>query len=414
VEILVARQPILDRNLKVYGYELLYRSCDRSQTADGGEATLQVITNSFLSIGADKLLGGAKGFVNCPQSILTDERIDLLPTSNTVLEVLENVKPEPTVIAACRRLKDRGFLLALDDFTGQPGYDALIELADIIKVEFPALTLSARAKIRETYGKRGIRMLAEKVETRSEFLQALDMGYDYYQGYFFARPVIVKSREIRGYKARYINILREIHKPEVDRACVANLVRMEASLTHRLLRYINSAAFAIRGQISSVRTAMDRLGDDGTRKWLWLAALPQLAVDKPGELMTAAAIRARFCESIAPLAGLNDRPSDLFLMGMFSFLDAMLDRPLQELLTELYLPKDIEEALLGAAAPGNRMAMVLDLVQAYEAADWETSARLADQLQFPEQALGSLYLQSVAWADEIFSSNIAENQPLAG
>jgi len=404
VDIFVARQAIFDRKLNIYAYELLYRSrqTDSFDGLDGSEATLQVITNSFLSMGADKILAGVLGFVNCPQNLLADERIELLPLSTTVIEILESVKPEPGVIAACRRLKDLGYRLALDDFTGQPGYEALIDLADIIKVDFRCLDVAGREAICRKRRKNGTRLLAEKVETRMEFQQALEMGYDYFQGYFFARPETVRRREIGGYRANYINILKEIQKPEIDRIKVAELIQREASLTHKLLRYLNSAAFVRANRVGSIAMAITLLGDDGIRKWLLLAALPELAVNKPSELMMSAAIRARMCESIAPFAGLSGRRSDLFLTGMFSFLDAMLDRPLQELLRELHLSVDIREALLGNGSPENRVAMVLDLVRAYETADWDVLVKCGGRLMIQQEVLPDLYLQSVDWAEQIF------------
>ena len=308
--------------------------------------------------------------MNCPQALLDDERLGLLPQAITVIEVLETVQPDPNVIAACRRLKDMGYTLALDDFIDQPGYEGLIGLADIIKVDFRELTVNRRRAVCEKYGKRGIRMLAEKVETREEFQQALEMGYDYYQGYFFARPVTLRNREIAGYKANYLNLLREIHKPEIDRPRVTELIQREASLAYRLLRYINSAAFDRLGRVSSIPRALALLGDDGIRKWTWLAALPNLAVNKPSELMVNASIRARFCELIAPAAGLENRQADLFLMGMLSRLDAMLDRSLDELLPELRLARDLEEGLLRPVPAENPLAAVYALVRAYEAAEW--------------------------------------------
>jgi len=420
VDVFVARQAIFDRTLKIYGYELLFRSCltDRYDGQDEALASLQVIANSFLTIGAGKIVGGRQAFINCPQSLLSDARVEVLPRATTVIEILESIKPEPEAIAACRRLKDLGFRLALDDFTGQQGYEAFIELADFIKVDFrdvPKAEPEAiaaccrlkdlgfrlalddftgqqgyeafieladfikvdfrdvpkaeRASICARYGKRGIRMLAEKVETRQEFQEALDFGYDYYQGHFFARPSIVTGREITGYRLNYLNILKEIHQPEIDHRQVTELIQWEVSLTHRLLRFVNSAAFERSARVGSIGEAVALLGDEGIRKWVWLAALPELAANKPGELIISATIRARFCELIAPLAGLASRQSDLFLIGMLSLLDAMLDRPLEELLAELHLASDMEDALLSRESPGNGVASVYAMVRAYEAAD---------------------------------------------
>jgi c-di-GMP-related signal transduction protein len=404
MDVFVARQAIFDRNLKIHGYELLFRSrqVDSFDGSDGDMATLQVIANVFLSIGADKMLGGGRAFVNCPQSLLADERIGLLPPETTVIEILESVQPTPDVIADCRNLKAQGYRLALDDFTGQAGYEPLIDLADIIKVEFPALCVAERKAICKEFGKRGIRMLAEKIETQEEFKQALGMGYDFYQGYFFARPATMRSRQIPGYKQHYLDILREVHKHEVDRRRVANLIQRDVSLAHRLLRYVNSAAFTRIGDVGSITEAVALLGDDGIRNWVWLAALPKLASDKPGELVISAMIRARFCESIAPLAGLANRASDLFLMGLLSFLDAMLDQPLEELLAELHLPRDMERALLGGRSAKDRLATVYTLVRNYEDAEWDGLVKCINQLQMKQEALPGLYAHSVAWAEEMF------------
>ena len=404
MDVFVARQAIFDRKLKIYGYELLFRSRQVSSFdgSDSDMATLQVMANVFLSIGADKMLGGGHAFINCPQSLLADDRLALLPPKTTVIEILESVQPAPEVIAACRSLKAQGYQLALDDFTGQAGYEPLIDLADIIKVEFPALCVAERKAICKKFQKRGIRMLAEKVETREEFEQALDMGYDLYQGYFFARPATVRSREVAGYKNHYLSILREIHKPEVDHKQIAKLILQEVSLAHRLLRYVNSAAFERIGDVGSIAEAVALLGDEGIRNWVWLAALPKLASDKPNELVISAMIRARFCESIAPWTALSGRASDLFLMGLLSFLDAMLDRPLKELLAELHLPRDVERALLGARSAKDRLATVYALVRNYEDAQWDSLVKCADQVQMRQEALPALYAQSVAWAEEMF------------
>lgn len=413
MDVFVARQAIFDRDLKIFGYELLFRSrsSDVFDGSDEASSTLQVITNSFLSIGSERILGGGKAFINFPQTLLNDERMELLPKQTTVIEILETVKPEPEVIAACRRLKSRGYTLALDDFIGQPGYEALIGLADIIKVNFRALTVAQRAAIRARYGRRGIKMLAEKVETRQEFRQALDMGYDYYQGYFFARPVTLQQKEIGGFRLNYLNLIREIHRPEIDRARVAELIQTEVSLAYRLLRYINSAAFHRKARVGSIRAAIDLLGDDGIRKWTWLAALPTLALNKPSELMISAAVRARFCELLSSGDGLAKREADLFLMGILSLLDAMLDRPLEELLPELHLPADLEEALLKKNSDRNQLSAAFSLVRAYEVADWDTLLQCARQLQVAAERLPDFYLESIVWAQERFMEGAPATTP---
>jgi c-di-GMP-related signal transduction protein len=283
----------------------------------------------------------------------------------------------------------------------------LIALADIIKVDFRLLTVPRRAAIRAKYGRRGIKMLAEKVETRQEFHQALDMGYDYYQGYFFARPVTLRQKEIGGFRVNYLNLIREIHCPEINRVRVAELIQTEVSLAYRLLRYINSAAFHRKARVGSIRAAVDLLGDDGIRKWTWLAALPSLALNKPSELMVSAAVRAHFCELLAVGEGLANREADLFLVGILSLLDAMLDRPLEELLPELHLPGDLEGALLQKSGGGNQMSAAYSLVRAYEVAEWDPLLQCARQLRIAPERLPDLYLESIVWAQERFMDGAA-------
>lgn len=406
MDVFVARQAIFDRNLNVYGYELLFRSC-RSEAFDGADGTLasaQVITNSFCSIGVEKLLAGKRAFINFPRDLLIGEFASVLPSQTVVIEILESVEPDPEVIAACRSLKGRGYLLALDDFIPRECYDPLAALADIIKVDFRTTPEAERRALIRRYGQDGIRMLAEKVESLEESARARDLGYAYFQGYFFARPVIVAGRQIPSLKLNCLRILQEIHRPELEYGQMENLIRRDVSLSYKLLRYINSAAFAWHSRIESIRQALVLLGEQEIRKWVSLVALPDLALDKPSELVVSAILRARFCELLAPWAGLPDRKADLFLMGMFSLLDAMMDRPLAELLAELHLAGEVRDVLLGKAAPDNRLAAIYALVRAYEGAEWDRLAATAARLNVPKEIIPELYLDAVHWSDRIFQT----------
>jgi len=247
-------------------------------------------------------------------------------------------------------------------------------MADIIKVDFLATPEAERRRLVRRYGARGTKLLAEKVETPEEFQQAYQMGYSYFQGYFFARPVIITGRAIPAFKVHYLQILRETNLPELDYQRLENLIKQEISLSYKLLRYINSAAFGWRGQIQSIKQALVLLGESESRKFVSLVALPFLAQDKPEELVVSAVIRARFCESIAPRVGLSSRTADLFFLGMFSLLDAIMDRPIEEVLAEISLAPDVREALLEKSCGHNPLGWILRLVRSYEAAEWEALA----------------------------------------
>jgi len=405
MEVFVARQAIFDRRLKVFGYELLFRPCRECVSAGAADsaASLQVITNSFLSIGMERLLAGTKAFINFPQDLLADPRTLSLPADKIVIEILETVRPEPEVIATCRALREKGYVLALDDFSHMKGWDRLANLVSIIKVDFRATSEAEQQALVERYAGRGICMLAEKIETHEEFERACKMGYHYFQGYFFARPVIVSRREIPGNKLSYMRILQEIHRPELELFALEALIQRDVSLASKLLRYINSSLFGWINPVHSIRQALALLGEQDIRNWVSLAALPTLASDKPDELIRTALLRARFSELLAKWAGLGHRKADLFLVGLFSLLDAMLGRSLAEILDEMRLGGDIANALLGKARPDNSLAGVYALVRHYEDGHWTGLAEIASSLRVPFEIIPDLYLEAASWADQIFS-----------
>ena len=404
MDVFVARQAIFDRQLQVYAYELLSRSCLNGATSEANDlsASLQVITNSFLSLGVENVLAGKRAFVNFPRELLQDKRALLLPPKTTVIEILETVKPEPAVLTACRALRKKGYTLALDDFIPDHGWADFVKLVDIIKVDFRATPPAERRALVTRYAPWGIRLLAEKVETRAEFREARDMGYHYFQGYFFARPVTLARHEIPVCKLSHLRILEQIHRPELDYPAIEKLIRREVSLASKLLRFINSALFSWSRPVQSIVQALTQMGDLSIRTWVSLAALPSLMVDKPDELMRTALVRARFCELLAPHAGLGNRTSDLFLIGLFSLLDAMLDRPLAETLAEIKLRGEIARVLLDQAAPGSPMAAVYALIRQYEAGEWDALAATAGRLNLSREIIPELYLDSVAWSEQVF------------
>jgi EAL and modified HD-GYP domain-containing signal transduction protein len=404
MDVFVARQAIFDRQLKVQGYELLARSCLDGVSAHAKDlmASLQVITNSFLSMGVENVLGGKPAFINFPQELLEDERALVLPPKTTVIEILETVKPEPEVIAACRALRKKGYSLALDDFNPANGWGQFTDLVSIIKVDFRSTSRGEQRKLVKRYAPQGIRMLAEKVETQAEFREACKMGYEYFQGYFFARPVVLARQEIPVCKLNYLRILEQIHRPELNYPAIEKLIRREVSLASKLLRFINSALFAWGQPLESILQALTQMGDQRIRTWVSLASLPSLTVDKPDELMRTALVRGRFCELLAPVAGLGDRKPDLFLIGLFSLLDAMLGRPLREVLAEIKLNGEIASVLLNKATAGNRLAAVYALMRQYEAGAWDSLGAAADRLNIPRDTIPELYLESVAWSEQVF------------
>jgi EAL and modified HD-GYP domain-containing signal transduction protein len=284
----------------------------------------------------------------------------------------------------------------------EAGYEPLVELADIIKVDFRMTSEPTQSEFSSLYGGRGIKMLAEKVETQEEFLRALEMGYDYFQGYFFSKPAIIIGRQVPGFKLNYLRIIKEINNPQLDFDRIEEIIKYEASLVHKLLRYINSASFGLRRQINSIRHALSLLGERELRKWVALAALTGLAGDKPQQLVVNAVIRGRFCELISVDLGLLQRQSELFLTGMFSLLDAILDMPMEEVVAEVQLTDDVRDTLLGRTPATRGLKESLELARAYEVADWAAIERIAESLNLRPGTVAETYVDSVEWADGVF------------
>lgn len=403
MDLFVGRQPILDRNLRTYGYELLFRSSEsnRSNVVDADAATAAVISNTFLSVGAEKILGKCKAFVNLPRQLLADEAVKVLPRETVVIEILEDVMPDAEVVRACRNLKKAGYLLALDDFVRGPDSYRLIELTDFIKVDFRATSPHERLALAAEFGRRGIHMLAEKVESQEEFDEARSIGYSYFQGYFFARPQVISAGDIPTTKLSQLRLLRELQHPDLELKRLEELVSCDLSLAPKVLRYVNSAAFALDQRVSSIVQALVILGDRNSRKLITLALMAGLVSNQPPELVWTSFTRARFCESVARLSGLRQRASDCFLMGLFSLLDAIVNRPLADLFQELGMPAEMIAAVTSVAEDSNAFSCIYRLCLACEAGDMPRIAEYSRKLGVPLDAVSDLNVGAMTWSESL-------------
>jgi c-di-GMP-related signal transduction protein len=405
VDVLLARQAILDRDKKLYGYELLFRSDPGNNTFDGtsaAAATMQVLSNTVLSIGAHNILGGSKAFVNFDHELLAERMYLTLPRESLVIEILETVAPTKDLLELCQTIQQKGYAVALDDFVESPAYQPLARMADVIKVDIRLSSPDEQERLIHTYKRPGVLLLAEKIETDAEFQWTRRAGYDLFQGYFFARPMIVRSQQIPAAKANCLRLLREVQQTTLNLERVGELIETDVSLTYRCLRYANSALFQRRGHFDSVTRALVAVGEENIRRWVALATLPMLATDKPGELVKLSLARARFCERLAQTAHAVNR-NEAFLMGMFSLLDALIDQPLDQALESLELKDEITEAILGTATNGF-LPRLKQLVHSYEAGRWDEVDRCASQCGISPAETGDAYLDAADWADGILKS----------
>ena len=306
------------------------------------------------------------------------------------------------MVAACRRLKQAGYLLALDDFLDHPDWKPLVSLADFIKVDLLATSPADQLRLARAYLPMNIRMVAEKVENYDEFHRTQQMGYNYFQGYFFSRPEIMSRSDIPSNKLNHLLVLQAVNREVMDIADVSDRIKAEASLSFRLLRYLNSPAFPLIVEVHSIPHALSLLGERGVRRWVSMIAVACMADGKPAELMTLPLIRARFCELLGPSARLAARGNDLFLLGLLSAMDAILDMRMSDVLQEITIRSDIRDALIGRP---NALRDIFDLVLNYERGNFEEIASASQRLGIGEEVIPALYLESVDWAQQILSGH---------
>ncbi len=393
----VARQPILTREQKVFGYELLFRDgVENVFRSSDPEAAARSTLDSTLLMGFDVLCDGHKAFINCTRDLLLKDGITLLPAEQTVVEILEQVEPDDLVVAACLRLKSGGYTIALDDFVANDPREPLAPLVDILKVDFERTNRTEQIALVKQYAPSARRMLAEKVETQDQFAAAQEMGYVYFQGYFFRRPEVLRAREIPTNQMNYLRLLAAVSKDEMDLREVEQIIKTEASILYRLLRYLNSPIFGMRNEIHSIRHGLAILGEREIRRWIRLVTLVSAGEQKSSDLVLSALVRARFCELVA--SKIPRTQSDLFLVGMVSMMDAILEIPMEEILDKIALDKDTKSVLSGT---GGRLQPVYELMLAQEAGKWQAAKESAERLHITESETGEMWWQAMQWGRQV-------------
>lgn len=398
----VARQPIFDQHKRIYAYELLFRDgmANVVPDIDGDVATNRVIANSIFNIGMDVIAGGKKSFINFTRNLLVNKVPLLLSKENIVVEILEDVKAQGEVIAACREMAQKGFILALDDFEYNEQLEPLIDLADIIKFDFRISTLEEiRAYLQKLKGK-DLRLLAEKVETLDEFNLALDMGFELFQGYFFCKPEIMKGKEIPSSQIAKLQIMAEINKQDFDFNELETLISRDVGISYKLLRYINSPFFAKPGKISAIKQALVYMGVSELRRFISLMTISELAEGKPHELISLSCIRGKFCELLGKESKYQLKAAELFTVGMFSLIDAIIDQPMDKVMEKLPLSEDLVTALVKKKG---LLAGFLMLAIAYEQGRWQSTSKIARRLGIDEAAIPRLYREACQWSNSVAS-----------
>lgn len=405
--IFVGRQPILDRDGRIFGYELLYRNSEKNSfpDIDPSRATIQLLINTFLSIGIDKVSGSSKSFVNFSGELLTKDIFSSLTPNCVVVEILENVEITPALISRIREIKEAGFQLALDDFILQDQYaihTELFNLIDYVKVDFLAVDEEGRRTI-ESFIKEypHITMLAEKIETEAQFTSAIKSGYDLFQGYFFAKPEIIKGIEIPSNLNLHMQVIGKLNEEDPNIDEIAQLILHDISLTYKLLRLINTMHFGVPKSVSSVKQAIVLIGMRELRKWLRILMLQEISDSTSNgrvkALVSFSMTRAKMCELVAIHTG-RPNSDEYFFVGLFSLLDVILKQKWEDILPKFPLSEEVAKTLIGKRTS---MRPYLDLAVATERFDWERINQLGNQLGVTKEELSRFSLESNRWAEMI-------------
>jgi c-di-GMP-related signal transduction protein len=394
----LARQPILDRKGSVVAYELLFRSGPVSAFDGSGDAASQTMIDNAMIYGLEKLTAGLPAFINCTAATLSSEYILLLPAPTTVLEVLEDVEVTDDIVRACIRLQQKGYKIALDDFIYSPSLDPLIEIADFIKMDFRSTPAADRQTLISALTHFRGEYLAEKVETREEYEEAAHEGFTLFQGYYFCKPALMRKSAVPSNHLVHLQLMRLLQQDPMNMQALGEIIKSEPALAYRMFQYVNSAACGMREEVTSIPTALLVMGEELFRRLATLAITVALNSGPSPEILRMALLRARFCETTAPLCHLE--PSQQYLLGLFSLLDAMLQIPMQEALAPLSLPAPIQAALLGQQ---NTDRSPLTWLESHEHGDFARCDALAASFGFKPHVLEQTLNMATLWTDGILA-----------
>lgn len=398
----IARQPIFNQNLKIYGYELLFRSSSQAGSfgnVDADLATSRIIMESFQTMGIDKITGRKPAFVNFTGTLLHENIATLFPKELLIIEILETVNPSPEIVAICRDLCNKGYILALDDFYYRPELDPLIKMSKIIKFDFMLFTPEENMRMLKYIDTKGKLLLAEKIETQGMFDLAVRLGFSLFQGYFFSKPVTMTSKNLAPLKINYLTLLKAMNtEDDMDFDRISRIIRNDVALSHKLLRMANSAYYGMRSEITDIKRALAVLGAKEIRKWIYLLTFMELGPGKPDELIKMSMIRGYFMEKLAKPCHLSSSEDNLFLTGLFSLIDVLMDQPMGIALADIPLASEVRDALLEHTG---RLFDLLQMVVSLEKGAWEKTDSLASSFGLSTGQVSEVYLKAMQWCNSI-------------
>ena len=396
----IARQPIFNAKKRLFAYELLYRGTQEFPLAivSGERATTSLLSSTFMTEGVDVVSNSKPCFVNFTEDLLLRNIPAAFPKTRLVIEILEDVKPTKEIIAACRKFSKAGYKIALDDFVYDETLEPLIEIADIIKIDFRLTPIDTILKTLHRLSRHNVKLLAEKVESHYEFNRAVKLGFAYFQGYFFSKPEKIMIKELALAKITLYNLLAEVTRKKTTIERLHAIIAIDVAISYKLLRFINSAYFYRLQEVKTVKHGIAYLGEDQLRRFLTLVIVSELAIDKPGELVRLSLVRAKFCELLALQSRFKHASMEMFLLGLFSFIDSMLDTKMDIVMDKLPIAKEVKQAL--SSQTGDYMPF-LRIVVAYERGQISVFTDALKELNVDKALVPDMYLRSLQYANAL-------------
>lgn len=397
----IARQPILNRNKQTIGYELLFRDGPDNCFPNIGDeqATNRLLNDNFFSsAGEAQLTSGKRAFVNFPYSSIVSGTPLLFPKQSFIIEILENCEPTDELFEAVKKLHQRGYTLALDDFIPNKQWTRFFPYIHIIKFDIRIISIEKAARFIQFYKeKTKLRFLAEKVETQEEYQQAYDAGFDLFQGFFFSKPEMIQRKSLKPSSLTTLRLFKEICVTDVDFDKIEEIIATDLTLSYKLLRHVNALTSMRSKPVTSFKQALIFLGEDQLRRFVTFVATSHAVEKKPQSLYNLSLQRAHFCEQLYRTRVPKDNGNQAFITGLFSLLDSLLDQPLEELIELLPLSEQVKLALTKRAGP---LGAILNLTDAYDQANWPLVRKYSTALKINESSIADYYLESVKWSTE--------------
>ncbi|NCP63620.1 MAG: EAL domain-containing protein [Paraglaciecola sp.] len=396
----IARQPVLDRDKEVFAYELLFRDGKNNCYPDvvRDEATTKMIARNYLTLGLDDISCNKKSFINFqPNTVLQGIPRELDP-ENVIVELFDGTFSHDSLLTICKHVKNLGYKLALEGHRLDAKWQDYLPYLDMVKVNTTNSDYDAIAKNVNRYLESNLQLVADKIETQQDFAIFKEMGFDYFQGYFFARPESVSQKNIPTSKLTLVELMGASSSETFDVDNINSVIEHDVGLSYMLLRFINNPTINKRYKITSLRHALNYMGEVEIKKFIALLALANLSDDKPNELLHLSLVRAKFCDLVGNEKGIGSNPPTGFLVGLFSLLDALLDQDMKTLVEKLPLVEEVKIALCGGQ---NDLSMYLLLVKAFESGNWLKVLRLAKILEIDQKVLHSLFNQAIVWGNGV-------------